>query len=512
MTATLPDLVGRYAESLEQHLAGPGEPQLSRAYDFGRGALNAGLGALDVAALHHSALAGVLFGRGGAAQGQLARASEFLCESLAPFDMALRGYQDSNAQLAAGNRALEQANAALREARARLEREAEERHRTEQALQESQKLQAIGQLAGGIAHDFNNLITVILGKIEVAGRYAAVDPGLERVLSSIRQAAERGAKVTNQLLAFSRRQLLQPAVLELSERLHGLVSLLTGSLRRDIVIDQAIPADLWPVEIDPTQLELALVNLALNARDAMPNGGTLRIGAANRRVRDKRLDLDGAYVVLQMEDDGEGIPPEILPRVVEPFFTTKGAGRGLGLSQVHGFVHQSAGAMDIESTPGQGTVVRLYLPAQPVMTDAAGGRSGETTASAGPTVLVVDDEEAVAEVAAELLMQAGYQARVAHRGQAALEMLQRGEKVDIVFSDIVMPDGLNGFELAAQLRKLAPHIPVLLTTGYIDVLMRRDAGDLAILKKPYRGDDLCNSVESLLHSRRAGTRPDPRAS
>ncbi len=503
MTAALPELVGRYAEALAQHLAAPGEKQLSGAYEFGRGALNAGLGPLDLAALHHAALADALFGRDGSAHGQLARASEFLCESLAPFEMALRGYQETNAHLAASN-------AALRDAQARLEQEAAERHRTEQALQEAQKLQAIGQLAGGIAHDFNNLITVILGKIEVAGRYAAADPGLERVLSAIRQAAERGAKVTSQLLAFSRRQLLQPAVLELSERLHGLVSLLAGSLRRDIVIDQAIPADLWPVEIDPTQLELALVNLALNARDAMPNGGTLRIGAANRRVRDKRLGLDGAYVVLQMEDDGEGIPPEILPRIIEPFFTTKGAGRGLGLSQVHGFVHQSAGAMDIESTPGQGTVVRLYLPARPAAIDSAADGRRESARPASPTVLVVDDEETVAEVAAELLTQAGYQARVAHRGQAALEILQRGEKVDLVFSDIVMPDGMNGFELAAQLRKLAPHIPVLLTSGYIDVLMRRDAGDLAILKKPYRGDDLYNSVESLLHARRA-MRPESRA-
>jgi len=387
----------------------------------------------------------------------------------------------------------------------KLKAEIAERLRVEEALRQSQKLRAVGQLAGGVAHDFNNLLTVVLGNLDMALREAA-DMGTPNVkLGNAQRAAERGAKVTKQLLAFSRQQMLKPELIEPSERLRDFVSLLGQSLRGNIVIEADIPDDLWAVEIDPTQLDLALLNLGLNSRDAMPTGGTLRIAAVNQRLDDSRLGINGDYLVVEIADTGIGIQSDLLSKVFEPFFTTKdvGAGSGLGLSQVHGFAHQSGGTVDIESALGRGTVVRLYLRASPdavVVTPAVARKVHQHFKTA--TVLIVEDDADVAQVAAALLEQCGFNVRLAYHAHAALDLLGRGEDIDLVFSDVIMPKGMDGIELAQQVRTRFPRIPVLLATGYSDAAIDAASKGLQILTKPYRTEELCQSVGGLLNAHR----------
>ncbi len=290
-------------------------------------------------------------------------------------------------------------------------------------------------------------------------------------------------------------------MIEPSARLHDLAILLGGSLRGDITIETDLPVDLWSIEIDVSELELALLNLCINARDAMPNGGVVRLSAANRSVRNEQLGLAGDYVVIELADNGTGIPPEILPRVFDPFFTTKdvGAGTGLGLSQVHGFSHQSGGALAIDSVVGQGTTVKLYLPASPsaaAKSSAAEPAVHEHRALA--VVLVVEDDVDVADTTTGALERCGFTVKRAYRSGAALELLTQGETVDLVFSDIVMPDGMNGIELAEEVGRRFPRIPVLLATGYSDALADATAKGLQIISKPYRPKELCACIAELL--------------
>ncbi len=479
MTRPPPDFVQEYAAALARHLGDFGEPALHQAYELGRRALNDGFGVLDIAMLHHEALRASVAER--PRDDAVRKAGEFLAECLSPFEMSLRGYQEANQQLRA---------------------EIAERERLEEAFRQTQRLQAVGQLAGGIAHDFNNLLTVLLGNLDFAQRRARDDPALSDALTKVQRAAERGATVTSHLLAFSRRQMLSPEVIDPSDRLRELSMLLGRSLRGNIAIETDIPAGLWAVEIDPGQLELALINLGLNARDAMPQGGTLRVAVANRTVRDARLGLDGDYLVVAVSDNGSGIAADVLPRVFEPYFTTKdvGEGSGLGLSQVHGFAHQSGGAVAIESELGKGTTVSLYLPVarRPGETAAPEAAAKGRAAAKPAVVLVVEDDLAVAAVAAELLGQAGFDVKLAYRAHAALDLLLKGERVDLVFADIVMPDGISGIELAEEIKRRFPGIPVLLGTGYTVEAARAAASGLHIVKKPYRRDELRKSVDALL--------------
>ena len=339
------------------------------------------LGVLEIAMLHHTALSAVIADRAAdELQARMSRAAEFLAECLSPFEMTLLGYREANARLAEMNKTLERANAEARVANERLTAEMAERQRAEAALQQTQKLQAVGRLAAGVAHHFNNLLTVVLGNIDMAQQSADREVRDQLLANAIR-AGQRGAVLTRQLLSFSRQQLLNPEIVQPSGQLGNVASLLGGSLRGDIVVETDIPADLWPVEIDPAELELALLNLGINARDAMPDGGVLRIAAANRTIQDDRNQLEGDFLVIEIGDNGSGISPDILPRVFEPFFTTKdiGAGNGLGLSQVHGFARQAGGAAEIESELGKGTTVRLYLPA--ARDSTTGARAAETAAA-----------------------------------------------------------------------------------------------------------------------------------
>lgn len=476
----------KYADALGRHLSESDETTLHEAYELGREALKDGIGVLDMAMLHHEALSAMTVRLSQkAARTRTVKAAEFLTECLSPYEMTLRGYQETNVRLTAVNE--------------KLVEEMAERQRAEEALRQAQKLQVVGQLAGGVAHDFNNLLTVVLGNLDMALQRSAGDEAMTRLLTRTLYAAERGAKVTKQLLAFSRRQMLHPEIIEPSERLRDIASLLDRSLGMNITIALDVPDDLWAVEIDPSQLELALLNLGVNARDAMPKGGVLRVSASNRAVQDERLGIAGNYVVIEIADNGSGIAPEILPKVFEPFFTTKdvGAGSGLGLSQVYGFAHQSGGVVDIDSTVGIGTAVKLYLQASPAPKQSAAAAKARVNQRA-VTVLVVEDESNVAELAASVLRECGFTVKLADRAQIALDLLRQGEDVDLIFSDIKMPDGMSGIELAEEVRNRYPQIPVLLTTGYADAAVNAAAKGLKIIAKPYRSDDLTRSIGGFL--------------
>jgi signal transduction histidine kinase/CheY-like chemotaxis protein len=378
----------------------------------------------------------------------------------------------------------------LSEANASLQVEMETRANAEEALLQSRKLEAIGQLTGGVAHDFNNLLMVVSGGLRLLEK----QPDAERqakLMEGMRHAVERGAGLTRQLLAFARRQTLKLESVDLHRQITGMRELLERSLRADILIDVTVPQNLWPVQTDPAQLELAVLNLAVNARDAMPNGGVLTISAQNES------SPQGDCVRLAVRDTGAGIPPENLARVLEPFFTTKekGRGSGLGLSQVYGFATQSGGAMTIESEVGRGAQINLFLPrAHSAALPAKQATPDEgALGKANGDILVVEDDDGVAELVCEMLGTLGYRPRRVSTAAAALTALDR-EKADLVFSDVIMPGGMNGVELANEIRKRRPELPILLTTGYgggADVAI-----DFPILRKPYELEDLGRALRS----------------
>jgi len=493
-------LVKSYAAALESHLDDASEAALHEAYELGRRALNEGLGVLDLALLHHEALASLMPDADDSCD-WLERAGRFLAECLSPFEMSLRGYGEANTRLMTAISALERATAETGAAHAALIAETAERERLASELQQAQKLKAIGEIAGGVAHNFNNLLTVVIGNLDLALRRVGDDSPVERFISAASLAAQRAAKVTRQLLAFSRQERLEPQVLAPSSHLVDIASMLDSSLRGDIAVRCAPPVGLWTINVDPDQLELALLNLGFNARDAMPSGGVLRLNAANRTLQDKRLGLDGDYLVIEVTDDGDGIAPENLHRVFDPFFTTKGsaAGTGLGLSQVHGFAHQSGGAVDIISTVGQGTTVRIYLRADRgvAVEDALVPALHVDPVEQG-NVLVVEDDADVAAIAVGLLEHCGYSVRVVDCAGSALTLMHSGEKVDLLFSDIMMPGGMNGVELAQEVRRSFPKTSILLTSGYSGAVSDADARGMKILAKPYRESELRRDVRALL--------------
>ena len=400
---------------------------------------------------------------------------------------------------------------ALRRTR-RLYDEADRREVAEGALRQAQRLEAIGQLTGGVAHDFNNLLMIISGSLARL-RGDLTDKKHVRILDMISTATQRGETLTRQLLTYSRQQTLTPQVIDLSQRLPAFRELLTRSLRTDIEINVDVPDEACAVRIDPGEFELAILNLAVNAKDAMPNGGTLSIRAKAVTLKAEATEegLSGEFVAIRIADNGQGIAPDVLMRVFEPFFTTKdiGKGTGLGLSQVYGFARQSGGAATVSSAEGRGTAITIYLPrthdpvyvappppAAPAQNDAAG------------TVLLVEDNADVAEVGAEYLRQLGYRVRSVNHAQAAIAALRLDANVDLVFSDILMPGGMNGLDLAREIGERFPGIPVLLATGYSASAQDAVRQGVVVLQKPYDLDGLSRNIrEAILGAKARSGQP-----
>ncbi|MGB7035068.1 MAG: ATP-binding protein, partial [Xanthobacteraceae bacterium] len=376
----------------------------------------------------------------------------------------------------------------------RLHEEAQRREFAEDALRQAQRLEAIGQLTGGVAHDFNNLLMIVSGTVQRLRRSVSGEREIH-LLDTIANATGRGESLTRQLLAFSRRQTLQPCVIDLAERLPEIKDMLSRSLRGDIEIRLGVPRRPCAVKVDPNEFELAVLNLAFNARDAMASGGKLTISAKPVLMRGTNAEegLSGEFVAVRVADTGSGIPPDVLPRVFEPFFTTKeeGKGTGLGLSQVYGFARQSGGTASITTSPRRGTAVTLFLPR--TWEAPALPRTESASAVVAPsvgTVLLVEDNAEVADVGRAYLEELGYRVRHASSGQAGLDLLERESGIDLMFSDILMPGGMNGLQLADAVRRRYPQIAVLLTTGYSSSAQDAVRRGFAVLQKPYDLDGL----------------------
>jgi CheY-like chemotaxis protein len=373
-------------------------------------------------------------------------------------------------------------------------------------------MEAIGQLTGGVAHDFNNILTVIMGMTEVLASEVSSDPRLAPLVSAIDEATSRGAELTRRMLAFARKQPLQPQVVGLNDIVSGTTAMLRRTLGEDIVVKLVLADGLWPALADRAQIEDALLNLAVNARDAMPNGGRLVIETANASLDDDYAAhnfevVAGDYVSLSVSDSGSGIPPHVLERVFEPFFTTKevGRGTGLGLSMVYGFAKQSGGHVKIYSEVGHGTRITLYLPrtaaVEPEAEPEAPAPAVRPRATGHETILVVEDSESVRKVAVSILRGLGYQVLEAEDGPSALALLAQPDPIDLLFTDLIMPNGIDGEELLKRARVLRPDLKALFTSGYSEhFLQSRGSADsgVTLLNKPYRVQKLSEAVRAAL--------------
>ncbi len=387
------------------------------------------------------------------------------------------------------------------------------RKHAEAQLRQAQKMQAIGQLTGGIAHDFNNLLAVILGNLELLHEQLTAQPRLLELTQQALKAVDRGANLSQRLLAFARRQPLLAQPINLNRLVLGMLDLIQRTLGPAIRVDKALTIDLGMTLVDPGQFESALLNLVINARDAMPHGGRLLVETANVLFENAPVTLDheearpGPYVMLAVRDSGSGMAPEILEHVFEPFFSTKDAGRGsgLGLSMVYGLVKQSGGLITIDSAPSQGSTVRLYLPRieyqetaappEPPAADSASLRGQ------GEILLVVEDDVGVRQFATTALEQMGYQIRQAGAAAIALQILDATPDIALLFTDIVLPDGMDGVQLAAEAQRRRPGLPVLLTSGYTEHALldnRRIAEGVEVLTKPYHKRALAKKLRQLL--------------
>lgn len=374
------------------------------------------------------------------------------------------------------------------------------------ALFQSQKMEAVGQLTGGVAHDFNNLLTVIVNSLDLLTRNTR-DARDMRLIESAQRAAERGAKLTQQLLAFSRRQPLQPALHNPNTLIGGFEAILRRACGELVKLRLALAPGVRSISVDAPQFEAALLNLIVNARDAMPDGGSLTIKTGNVTIGENEQApaalKPGPYVSITVEDTGSGITPEVLDRVFEPFFTTKeiGKGTGLGLSQVYGFVTQSGGHIKVDSTPDQGTKVTMLLPAQDNGEEVVEDEDGTVHPardSAG-TVLIVEDEPAVLEVASDIFDSLGYDVLTATDANEAVAVLGSDAAIDVMFSDVIMPNGMNGVELSRKAREMRPHLRILLASGYpMSALPSEGLGaGVSFISKPYRWTELADKLRVL---------------
>jgi PAS domain S-box-containing protein len=406
------------------------------------------------------------------------------------------------------------AEQALHELNATLEQQVAERTRelraNEEALRQAQKMEAVGQLTGGIAHDFNNMLQGISGSLEMVRRRIAqgrIDE-VDRYLNGAREAIERAANLTHRLLAFARRQTLQARPTDVVQLVRGMKEFIRRSVGPEVQIEIGLQGRVGPVLCDPNQLESALLNLCINARDAMPGGGRILITVADVNLTAADLtERDdpppGAFVEIGVADNGVGMPPEVLAHAFEPFFTTKpiGQGTGLGLSQIYGFVHQSGGLLRTSSTPGQGTSIRIYLPrhegAAPVAAEPV--QPATEVEETGQTLLLVEDDEAIRRVTVERLAEAGYHALEAADGREALAILSERRRVDLLVTDVGLPGIPNGRQLAEIARASRPGLAVLFITGYAGARLERHLGDgTELLVKPFSFDMLHAKVQALL--------------
>jgi PAS domain S-box-containing protein len=406
------------------------------------------------------------------------------------------------------------AEEALRHLNANLEEQVAERteqlRRNEEVLRQSQKMEAVGQLTGGVAHDFNNLLQVILGNLETLRRHLPESGArVQRAVENAMSGAKRAAALTQRLLAFARRQPLNPKVLDVNQLVVGMSELLHRTLGEPLDIEVVNGAGLWRAEVDPNQLEAAIINLAVNARDAMPEGGRLTIETSNAYLDQAYAAaqaevIPGQYVVISVSDTGRGMEAETMLRAFEPFFTTKpvGKGTGLGLSQVYGFVKQSGGHVKIYSEVGQGTTVKIYLPRANAAHDIEEKSATETLPEgSAETILLVEDDDDVRIHSAESLRELGYRVLEAHDGPSALRLLERQPRVDLLFTDVVLPGGMTGAQVAAQAKAMRENLKVLFTTGYARNAIihhgRLDKG-VELITKPFTFSDLAAKVRDIL--------------
>ena len=381
--------------------------------------------------------------------------------------------------------------------------DATDRRSLEEQLAQARKMEAVGQLTGGVAHDFNNLLTVVLGNIDMLATRKEEDERRMRRLEAVRQAAERGRDLTGQLLAFSRRQHLTPVTLDVNRLIRDFAPLMRQAVGEAVTIDLELGPEGLNTHVDPTQLETALLNLAVNARDAMPEGGHLLIATRREPGRPKL-----GYVVIEVRDGGVGMSPEVRTRVFEPFFTTKdvGKGSGLGLSQVYGFVSQSDGEVRLESAPGEGTAFHLLLPASGNEVETPRRETRPTQVVGGAEkILLVEDDLTVLALTLDVLTGLGYRVTTATNAGEALAALQSDPEVDLLFTDVVMPGGVSGLSLARTARELRPNLRVLLTSGFVGEHRAIDGREFPLLDKPYEAAVLAATLRKLLD------RPERRA-
>jgi PAS domain S-box-containing protein len=389
-------------------------------------------------------------------------------------------------------------------------RDVTEARQIERQLRQSQKLDAIGQLTGGVAHDFNNILTVITGTIDILSDGLTDRPSLGAIAKMIDEAAARGAGLTQQLLAFARRQPLEPRAINPNALVREAARLLRPTLGEHIEIESMLEPDAWHAIADLSQLNTALLNLAVNARDAMPDGGKLTLETENvvldQAYAQSNPDVKpGCYVMIAVSDTGHGIPPALIDKVFEPFFTTKdvGKGTGLGLSMVYGFVKQSGGHIKVYSEVGHGTTIKIYLPRATTAVDAAAldGAEAHDLPGGTETVLVVEDDALVRDYVVAQLKSLGYKTLAAANAASALEQVDAGTRFDLLFTDVIMPGGMNGRQLADEVARRRPGIKVLYTSGYTENAIvhhgRLDPG-VALLNKPYRKKDLAEKLRQVL--------------
>jgi PAS domain S-box-containing protein len=389
---------------------------------------------------------------------------------------------------------------------AKITRDVTEKRNAQAALEEAhkqqahlQKMDALGQLTGGVAHDFNNLLMVVSGQAELLKQKLGDDPRMARAIDAIENAAKRGGALTRQLLTFSRRHTMTPVVFELADWLDGFRTMIASALGATVTLVATMEPDIWPVQVDRNEFELALVNLALNARDAMSNGGIITLTAENVALTgsETAVKIAGEFVALRVTDTGTGIAPDVLERVFEPFFTTKPAekGSGLGLPQVYGFVHQSGGTVTIESELARGTSVTLYLP-RGHQTEIEDGDEAAVEDAASGSVLVVEDNPEVADISISMLEELGYQVRLAGDAETAIKAIDEST-FDLVISDIIMAGDMDGLALARAIREWEPRLPVFLVAGYSHAL--QDArGEFVVMRKPFKLAELSRAVSRMI--------------